>query len=199
MKTELLCGIKSSLEIQLCPGVPEDSASCINCRFAGEPECAKLMKGVLSDDLRLALMVATKELASSNPEVTRIKKTVPDADLYIIVTDHMRTIGIPVNLMGYRYVREALVNTIKNPDWINCITKVGYIELGEKFQTTPSRVERAIRHAIEVAWDRGDLDTLQEYFGYTISGTKGKPTNKEFLAGVANYIRMDMFMQDAVR
>lgn len=95
-------------------------------------------------------------------------------------------------LRGYQYLREAIILTINDMDAINAVTKVLYPEVAKKFSTTPSRVERAIRHAIEVAWDRGDIETLQNYFGYTVSGVKGKPTNSEFISMIADRLRLQM-------
>ena len=92
--------------------------------------------------------------------------------------------------MLYQYLREAIVLTINDMDIINAVTKVLYPAVAKKFGTTPSRVERAIRHAIEVAWDRGDIDTLNSYFGYTIQNTRGKPTNSEFIAMIADNLRL---------
>ena len=95
-------------------------------------------------------------------------------------------IGVPAHIKGYQYLREAIIMTVEDMDVINAVTKVLYPEVARKFGTTASRVERAIRHAIEVAWDRGDLDTLQKYFGFTVSNSKGKPTNSEFIAMIAD-------------
>ena len=89
-----------------------------------------------------------------------------------------------------QYVREAIIIAVQDMDVINAVTKVLYPEVARRYNTTPSRVERAVRHAIEVAWDRGDLETLQSYFGYTVSNTKGKPTNSEFIAMIADRIRL---------
>ena len=95
-------------------------------------------------------------------------------------------IGVPAHIKGYQYLREAILIAVDNQDVINAVTKVLYPAVAQRFGTTPSRVERAIRHAIEVAWDRGDLEVLQKYFGYTVSNTKGKPTNSEFIAMIAD-------------
>ena len=91
-----------------------------------------------------------------------------------------------------KYLREAIIIAVEDMDVINAITKMLYPQVAKAFQTTPSRVERAIRHAIEVAWDRGDLDTLQRFFGYTVSNTKGKPTNSEFIALIADKLQLQM-------
>lgn len=114
----------------------------------------------------------------------------PDADLEEIVTDIIHEIGVPAHIKGYQYLREAIILTIKDMDMINAVTKVLYPEVAKHFGTTPSRVERAIRHAIEVAWDRGDVETLQKFFGYTVSGIKGKPTNSEFIAMIADNLSL---------
>ena len=102
------------------------------------------------------------------------------------------TVGIPAHIKGYQYLREAIIIAVNDMDVINAITKVLYPQVAKTFQTTPSRVERAIRHAIEVAWDRGDLDTLQRFFGYTVSNTKGKPTNSEFIALIADKLQLQL-------
>ena len=100
------------------------------------------------------------------------------------------TIGIPAHIKGYQYLREGIILTVRNMEVINAVTKVLYPEIAKRFGTTPSRVERAIRHAIEVAWDRGDLETLQKYFGYTVNSAKGKPTNSEFIAMIADRLQL---------
>ncbi len=109
-----------------------------------------------------------------------------DPELETVVTEIIHEIGIPAHIKGYQYLREAIIRTVEDMDIINAVTKVLYPEVAEKFGTTPSRVERAIRHAIEVAWDRGNVETLQRFFGYTVSGIKGKPTNSEFIAMIAD-------------
>ena len=106
------------------------------------------------------------------------------------ITSIIHEIGVPAHIKGYQYLREAILLTVENMDVINAVTKVLYPEVAKHFGTTASRVERAIRHAIEVAWDRGDLETLQKYFGYTVSNTKGKPTNSEFIAMIADRLQL---------
>ncbi|MCL2546305.1 MAG: sporulation transcription factor Spo0A [Oscillospiraceae bacterium] len=115
-----------------------------------------------------------------------------DNDVEARVTDIIHEIGVPAHIKGYQYVREAIVYCIKNKKAVNNITKILYPAVAETYGTTPSRVERAIRHAIEVAWDRGDLDTLQGFFGYTVSNTKGKPTNSEFIAMIADRLSLQL-------
>ena len=111
-------------------------------------------------------------------------------DLEAVVTDIIHEIGVPAHIKGYQYLREAIILTINDMEMINAVTKVLYPEVAKKFSTTPSRVERAIRHAIEVAWDRGDIEVLQKYFGYTVSNIKGKPTNSEFIAMIADSLTL---------
>ena len=109
-----------------------------------------------------------------------------------LVTGIIHEIGVPAHIKGYQYLREAIIIAVEDMDVINAITKVLYPQVAKTFQTTPSRVERAIRHAIEVAWDRGDLDTLQKFFGYTVNSTKGKPTNSEFIALIADKLQLEL-------
>jgi two-component system response regulator (stage 0 sporulation protein A) len=109
-----------------------------------------------------------------------------------MVTGIIHEIGVPAHIKGYQYLREAIIIAVGDMDVINAITKVLYPRVAKTFGTTPSRVERAIRHAIEVAWDRGDLDTLQRFFGYTVSNTKGKPTNSEFIALIADKLQLQL-------
>ena len=114
------------------------------------------------------------------------------AGIEAMVTGIIHEIGVPAHIKGYQYLREAIIIAVNDMDVINAITKVLYPQVAKTFQTTPSRVERAIRHAIEVAWDRGDLDTLQRFFGYTVSNTKGKPTNSEFIALIADKLQLQL-------
>lgn len=116
----------------------------------------------------------------------------PDVDLELRVTDMIHEIGVPAHIKGYQYLRESIIMTVHDMDSINAITKVLYPTVAKKFQTTSSRVERAIRHAIEVAWDRGDIEVLQKVFGYTISTVKGKPTNSEFISMLADRLRLQL-------
>ena len=115
-----------------------------------------------------------------------------ERSLEALVTSVLHDIGVPAHIKGYQYLREALILAVTDEDDINAIQKNRYNEVAQMFDTMPKRVEQAIRHAIEVAWDRGDLDTLQGFFGYTVSNTKGKPTNSEFIAIVADRVRLWM-------
>ena len=107
------------------------------------------------------------------------------------VTNMLHEIGIPAHIKGYHYLRDAIMMAVEDMDVLNAITKILYPTVAKKYQTTSSRVERAIRHAIEVAWSRGKLDTLDELFGYTVSTGKGKPTNSEFIALIADTIQLE--------
>ena len=106
------------------------------------------------------------------------------------ITNTIHEIGVPAHIKGYQYLREAITMAVDDIDMLNAITKVLYPTIAKTYNTTPSRVERAIRHAIEVAWSRGKMETLDSMFGYTINGGKGKPTNSEFIALIADKIRL---------
>ncbi len=129
------------------------------------------------------------------PATRRMDKT----SIESMVTGIIHEIGVPAHIKGYQYLREAIIIAVNDMDVINAITKVLYPQVAKTFQTTPSRVERAIRHAIEVAWDRGDLDTLQRFFGYTVSNTKGKPTNSEFIALIADRLQLQLKSAEAAQ
>lgn len=107
------------------------------------------------------------------------------------VTNIIHEIGVPAHIKGYQYLRDAIILSVDDVEMLNSITKILYPSIAKKNQTTPSRVERAIRHAIEVAWSRGKMDTIDELFGYTVNNGKGKPTNSEFIALIADKIRLE--------
>lgn len=115
---------------------------------------------------------------------------ITDTDLELMITEIMHQIGVPAHIKGYHYLRDAIMLSIKDPEMINAITKILYPGIAKKHNTTSSRVERAIRHAIEVAWDRGNVDVLNSYFGYTIHTNRGKPTNSEFIAMISDKLRL---------
>lgn len=122
----------------------------------------------------------------------REKDNDKNKDVEVIVSEIMHQIGVPAHIKGYVYLREAIVVTVKNSEMMGSVTKLLYPYVAKKFKTTSSRVERAIRHAIEVAWDRGDVDVLSSYFGYTIQSSRGKPTNSEFIAMISDKLRLQM-------
>ncbi len=115
-----------------------------------------------------------------------------DSDLEVTISEIMHQIGVPAHIKGYQYLREAIKCSISDPEMMNSVTKILYPTVAKTFSTTSSRVERAIRHAIEVAWDRGDVDVLSSYFGYTIQSQRGKPTNSEFIAMISDKLRLKM-------
>ncbi len=136
---------------------------------------------------------------SSNRPAGEVKKINPyekkedfnERNLEGEVTAIIHEIGVPAHIKGYQYLREAIIMSVMDIEMLNSITKILYPTIAKKYQTTPSRVERAIRHAIEVAWSRGKMDTIDELFGYTINNGKGKPTNSEFIALIADKIRLE--------
>lgn len=113
-----------------------------------------------------------------------------EKELEITVTEILHQIGVPAHIKGYHYLRDSIIMCVCRPEIINAVTKELYPSVAQKYETTPSRVERAIRHAIEVAWDRGDVDILNSYFGYTIHNGRGKPTNSEFIAMISDRLRL---------
>lgn len=135
-------------------------------------------------------MIPVKE---SKPEFVEINTEISSEDkLEIKVTNVIHEIGVPAHIKGYQYLRDGIMMVVNNIEVINQITKQLYPDLAKKYKTTPSRVERAIRHAIEVAWNRGQLETVEAIFGYTVNSNKGKPTNSEFIAMIADKLRLDL-------
>ncbi len=116
-----------------------------------------------------------------------------DGDLKLMITEILHQLGVPAHIKGYQYLRESIILSIKDGEMINSVTKLLYPTVAKMNNTTASRVERAIRHAIEVAWDRGDIDTLNSYFGFTVQNERGKPTNSEFIAMIADKLRLRLF------
>ena len=138
-------------------------------------------------------------VAAKRIEQLCLRQAQPGADrerlehrLEVSISGIMREIGVPAHIKGYEYLRESILLTVRDPELMHAVTKILYPTVAKANKTTPSRVERAIRHAIEVAWDRGDVDVLSSYFGYTIQNTRGKPTNSEFIAMIADKLRLDM-------
>ena len=135
---------------------------------------------------RHILSLAATRNGEANPEDALERS--PDMEAQITKIIHQ--IGVPAHIKGYQYLRTAILLTVNDGEIINSVTKILYPTVAKQYQTTTSRVERAIRHAIEVAWDRGDIDTLNSYFGYTIQTNRGKPTNSEFIAMIADNLRL---------
>lgn len=136
---------------------------------------------------RIIQISQSKPIAYESNNVV-VPKSPPDLEL--MVTEIIHQIGVPAHIKGYHYLRDSIIMVIETPEAIDSVTKLLYPTVAKKNNTTSSRVERAIRHAIEVAWDRGDVDTLNSYFGYTIHNGRGKPTNSEFIAMIADKLRL---------
>lgn len=151
----------------------------------------KILGDLLNTDKEFQIMIT---VPSGRGDVSAVKEEYIQEpvkrDLEKDVTDMIHEIGVPAHIKGYQYLREAIMMSVEDMDMLNSITKLLYPTIAKKFQTTPSRVERAIRHAIEVAWSRGRMETLEALFGYTINTGKGKPTNSEFIALIADKIRL---------
>ncbi len=146
-----------------------------------------------------ALVERLEEIRGGESQRKTLGRRTGKQSIEAMVTGIIHEIGVPAHIKGYQYLREAIIIAVNDMDVINAITKVLYPQVAKTFQTTPSRVERAIRHAIEVAWDRGDLDTLQRFFGYTVSNTKGKPTNSEFIALIADKLSLQLKTADTAQ
>lgn len=148
-----------------------------------------------SDIIEKILQIAYKSTmgkssVKSSPNSVHINND--NSNTEIKITQILHQIGVPAHIKGYHYLRSSIMMSIDNPDIINSVTKQLYPAVANNFETTPSRVERAIRHAIEVAWDRGDIDILNSYFGYTIHNSRGKPTNSEFIAMISDKLRLQL-------
>ena len=134
---------------------------------------------------------ASREIKQQYIEIAPESKK-DEGNLEALVTNVIHEVGVPAHIKGYQYLREAIMMVVNDIDIINQITKQLYPEIADKYKTTPSRVERAIRHAIEVAWGRGQTETVESIFGYTVSAAKGKPTNSEFIAMIADKLRLEL-------
>lgn len=153
-------------------------------------EVYRILNDLMNQDKEFQIMI-TVPSAEKTKSTTAILETKPAKhDLEQDVTNMIHDIGVPAHIKGYQYLREAIMMSVNDPTMISSITKLLYPTIAKRFQTTPSRVERAIRHAIEVAWSRGKMETLDTLFGYTINTGKGKPTNSEFIALIADKIRL---------
>ena len=156
----------------------------------------KILDDLMEADKEFQIMI-TVPAGNLTDKKTQTKTTVFDKaidtktiDLEAIVTSMIHEIGVPAHIKGYQYLREAIIMSVEDTSVLSSITKILYPGIAKRFHTTPSRVERAIRHAIEVAWNRGKMETLENLFGYTIHTGKGKPTNSEFVALIADRIRL---------
>lgn len=144
----------------------------------------------MNKEFRILITVPSGEKGAEQAETAEDVPENEVRDLEKDVTDMIHEIGVPAHIKGYQYLREAIMMSVEDVEMLGSITKILYPTIAKKYQTTPSRVERAIRHAIEVAWSRGRMETLDALFGYTINTGKGKPTNSEFIALIADKIRL---------
>ena len=152
----------------------------------------KILGDLMNGDKEFQIMITVPSTKNDGNRAGQEEPKQKEAvrDLEQDVTDMIHEIGVPAHIKGYQYLREAIMMSVEDPGMISSITKILYPTIAKRFQTTPSRVERAIRHAIEVAWSRGKMDTIDEMFGYTIHNGKGKPTNSEFIALITDRIRL---------
>ncbi len=145
-----------------------------------------------SDIIEKILQTTYKNSLSQNSCQISSVHNFSGSNMEVKITQILHQIGVPAHIKGYHYLRSSIMMSIENPDIINSVTKQLYPSVAKIFETTSSRVERAIRHAIEVAWDRGDVDILNSYFGYTIHNSRGKPTNSEFIAMISDKLRLQL-------
>lgn len=153
----------------------------------------KILGDLMNADKEFQIMItvpSAKGVMTEKSVKEAPRQEILPRDLEQDVTNMIHEIGVPAHIKGYQYLREAIMMSVEDPGMISSITKILYPTIAKKYQTTPSRVERAIRHAIEVAWSRGRMETLDALFGYTINTGKGKPTNSEFIALIADKIRL---------
>ena len=152
----------------------------------------KILGDLMNGDKEFQIMITVPSGKNTGLKnvVQEPKKPAVQRDLEQDVTNMIHEIGVPAHIKGYQYLREAIMMSVEDVEMLGSITKVLYPTIAGKYQTTSSRVERAIRHAIEVAWSRGKMETLDSLFGYTINTGKGKPTNSEFIALIADKIRL---------
>ena len=145
---------------------------------------------------RMKLLKSPRNSLENHSKISSMITKIPENheisknDLEIMVTEFIHEVGVPAHIKGYQYLRDAIIMTVNDSQMLGAITKILYPEIAKKHKTTSSRVERAIRHAIEVAWSRGKVETIDEMFGYTINSGKGKPTNSEFIALISDKIRL---------
>lgn len=164
--------------------VLRDAAALDTDYFALKP----IAKHLLIERIRSLKSIREERRPQATPQLPTPPTS--ERNLTLKITSILHDVGVPAHIKGYQYLREAIGMAVHEPEHINAITKILYPAVAKQFRTTASRVERAIRHAIEVAWDRGDVEEIQHIFGYTVSGIKGKPTNSEFIAMIADYITL---------
>lgn len=178
MKNKLL-GV--AIQLAFCPGSFRKNDVCEECMYAKQPGCADAMARSCTKTLQAYL----------GEPVQVFEQTAPQATPSVRISEVLHDLGVPAHVLGYHYLRHAILMTVEDMTVINAMTKVLYPSVAKEFNTTGSRVERAIRHAIELCWERADIDVLHKVFGYTVSVNKDKPTNSEFIALVADNLRLE--------
>lgn len=171
--------MKALVNLMVCPRCP-GSTCCKRCSYIGTDGC---YESLVSDSMKV--LNAHFGEPMSAPSISA-----SDCEAYVVST--MRTIGVPAHVLGYQYVVRAITLAVNNSEYLHAITSMLYPTIAKEFGATPARVERAIRHAIEVAWQRGDLDVLLSYFGNTLDPSRGKPTNSEFIATIAEHVKLNL-------
>lgn len=141
---------------------------------------------------RMVMLTEHYAISKTTTAESMLQGNNPSEDLEVTVSNIIKIVGVPAHIKGYQFLRDSIIWTIRDNEIINAVTKELYPGIAKRYNTTASRVERAIRHAIEVAWQRGDLETINKLFGYTIQVSKGKPTNSEFIAMIADKIRLQL-------
>lgn len=196
--------VSSNIELPICimlSAVGQDNVTAQAINLGAQYYILKPFKmDVLMKRIRELLDKPAEKKLNAQAVVKEVKNNYVDINnqstkeeiLEIKVTNIIHEIGVPAHIKGYQYLRDGIIMVVNNIEIINQITKQLYPDLAKKYKTTPSRVERAIRHAIEVAWNRGQIDTVDAIFGYTVNSNKGKPTNSEFIAMVADKLRLDL-------
>ena len=165
---------------------------CGNVAMMDNERFIRVLGDLMAQNKGFQIMITVPSDKKKEIERNTQKETREEYTLERDVTGMLHKIGVPAHIKGYQYLREAIILSIEDAEMLGAVTKILYPAIAKKYQTTPSRVERAIRHAIEVAWGRGRLDTLQNVFGYTVNVGKGKPTNSEFIAMIADKMRLEM-------
>lgn len=153
-------------------------------------ELRRLIDRLISEMEEVGTSEVSKALQLEPTDAAIVKTPLSKGEVEKIVTEHIHDIGVPAHIKGYQYLRTAITMGVEDPSVMESLTKILYPSIARKFQTTPSRVEKAIRHAIATAWSRGNVELVNELFGYTVSAEKGKPTNSELIALVADHIRI---------
>lgn len=164
-------------------------------RMAGSNnDILEILKGILDDDSNTTIILIDNQKSNDVEIAEEIHTSIPEDEIKNInneVTSILRELGIPAHIKGYYYLRESIMMAVEDPDVLNGVTKIIYPQIAKRYDTTSSRVERAIRHAITVAFNRGNIDLTNNIFGYTVNSDKGRPTNSEFIAMIADKLRYD--------